>query len=99
MEIDQAVPGKLPEPRIEGDGRLAGVGRQLASRLGQDFLDHVGRIDAATQLRIHADGDHSREASSVPVEELPHGGLVATGSPVNEFGSIGLRCQDIGPYY
>ena len=92
MQLDQPVPGQLPQPRVERQRPATQVVRQFLSGIGQDFLDNVRRIDASGETAIHADRDHPAQPVAVPDQELLASGTVAAAGAFDE--QIGIRLAD-----
>ena len=66
VQLDQALPGQLAHPGIEGQRPLPQIVVETASGVEQRFLYHVGRIDTRGQAAIDVDGDHVLQALAVP---------------------------------
>ncbi len=69
-QVDQVVPGQLPQPGVERQRPLADVGVELLVGLGQRLLHHVGWIDAGRQAAVEVQGHHLPQTGPVPAEEL-----------------------------
>jgi hypothetical protein len=80
--VGDPVPGQLPQPGVERQRPLAGIAVQPAVGLGEDLLDHVGRVHAGGQPRVQAQGDHPPQPRPVPLQQRAAGAAVAgAGAP------------------
>jgi hypothetical protein len=51
--------------------------RQGLGRLEERLLEHIRRINSASQTRVEAQGDHPPQAPAVPGKHLVQGRLIA----------------------
>jgi hypothetical protein len=69
VEIDQPIPGDLPEPRIEGHRTIPEILGKLAEGLDERFLNHVRGVEARGEPGIHAHRDHPPQSGAMTVDE------------------------------
>ena len=81
VQLQQAIPGELPEPGIERQRLLTQVVIEPGISRGQGLLDHVRGIDPFRQPGIEPQADHLAKPRPVPLEQ-PRAGLgVALAAP------------------
>jgi hypothetical protein len=89
VQVDQAVPGQLPQPGVEGHGAVAEVFGQLFERLDQRFLDDVGGVEAGREAAVHAHRHHPPQPRPMPIEQLRRRRPVAGPRPTDELFGVG----------
>jgi hypothetical protein len=94
VELDQPFPRELPQPGVERQRPVPQVAVELAGRVGQRLLDHVGRVHARRQPAVEPQGDHAAEPVAVPGEQAVAGRGIAGGRPVEQF--VGVRGRGHG---
>ena len=88
VQPEQAIPGELPEPRIEGHRPTPQVIGQVASRVGEGLLNNIRRIEPGRQATVHPHRDHALQPGAVPLQEPTTSPVIAAAGPLQQ--CIGL---------
>jgi hypothetical protein len=84
VQLDEPVPGQLPQPGVEGERPTAEVVGQFLGGVGQGFLDHVGGIDPRHHTAVHAERDHLPQLLAVAAQQLLAGVAVAAAGTLDQ---------------
>jgi hypothetical protein len=91
VQLDQPLPGEPAQPGVKGQRPLLQVAGQLADRVRQGFLHHVGGVHARRQAPVEADGDHLPQAAAVARQQLLTGAALAAAGAFQEL--LGVRVE------
>ena len=94
MELDQSLPGQPSQPRIKGERPLPQIAVELAGRVGESFLHHVGGVHTSPQASIQMGGDHAPQLAAVAGQQLLPRPVVALCCSVQQL--IGIRSRGHG---
>src|SRR4051812_3489709 len=90
MELEQPLPGELPQPRVEWQQSLAEVAGEPPSGVGERLLNDIRGVDAGRQSPIQVEGDHLPQSAAVPGQQPLARSLVAVLGRPKQFELIGV---------
>jgi hypothetical protein len=69
MELEQPLPGELPEPWVERQRPLAKVAGKSPGGVGEGLLHDIRGVDSGGQAVIEVDGDHLPQSTAVSSQQ------------------------------
>ena len=84
MGVDEAIPGHVPQPELEGHGRVCEIVAQAAVGLDHHVLHDVAGVDPPLHDPIHPLVDHSADRCPMTFQQPVDGRAVPLSGAVEE---------------